>query len=87
MEQQVYLRVGQVAALLGVNSRTVRRWLTWRQQHPSQKRPKMTANLRSLLYTLAKLLALPWRLATYQPSPTGRYVGEVVWARPRRRRE
>ncbi len=31
----------------------------------------MTANLRSLLYTLAKLLALPWRLATYQPSPTG----------------
>ena len=31
MEQQVYLRVGQVAALLGVNSRTVRRWLTWRQ--------------------------------------------------------
>ncbi len=32
----------------------------------------MTANLRSFLYTLAKLLALPWRLATYQPStPAG----------------
>ena len=31
----------------------------------------MTANPHSLLYTLAKLLALPWRLATYQPSPTG----------------
>ncbi len=33
----------------------------------------MTANLRSFLYTLAKLLALPWRLATYQPtsSPCG----------------
>ncbi|MFB3092763.1 MAG: hypothetical protein ACE1ZD_06120 [Dehalococcoidia bacterium] len=27
---------------------------------------------RSLLYTLAKLLALPWLLATYQlPSPAG----------------
>ncbi len=33
----------------------------------------MTANFRSFLYTLAKLLALPWRLATYQllPSPAG----------------
>ncbi len=32
----------------------------------------MTANLRSLLYTLTKLLALPWHLATYQPStPAG----------------
>ena len=29
----------------------------------------MTANIRSLLYTLSKLLALPWRLAAYQPSP------------------
>ena len=28
-------------------------------------------SVRSLLYTLAKLLALPWRLATYQPTPTG----------------
>jgi putative resolvase len=26
-----YLRVGEVAALLGVNPRTVRRWLTWHQ--------------------------------------------------------
>ncbi len=25
----------------------------------------------SLLYTLAKLLALPWRLAIYQPSAAG----------------
>ena len=32
----------------------------------------MTANLRSFLYALAKLLALPWHLATYQPStPAG----------------
>jgi len=28
----------------------------------------MTANLRSLLYTLAKLLALPWLLVTHQLS-------------------
>ncbi len=28
-------------------------------------------SFRSLLFTLAKLLALPWRLATYQPSATG----------------
>ena len=28
---QQHLRVGQVAALLGVNPRTVRRWLTLRQ--------------------------------------------------------
>ncbi len=26
-----YFRSGEVAALLGVNPRTVRRWLTWRQ--------------------------------------------------------
>ena len=28
-------------------------------------------SIRPFLYTLAKLLALPWRLATYQPTPTG----------------
>ncbi len=28
-------------------------------------------SFRSLLFTLAKLLALPWRLATYQPSAAG----------------
>ncbi len=28
-------------------------------------------SFRSLLFTLAKLLALPWLLATYQPSATG----------------
>ena len=31
----------------------------------------MVSSFRSFFYTLAKLLALPWRLATYQPSPTG----------------
>ena len=29
----------------------------------------MTNSLRALLYPLAKLLALPWRLATYQLQP------------------
>ncbi len=29
----------------------------------------MTSSFRSLLYPLAKLLALPWRLATYQLQP------------------
>ncbi len=28
-------------------------------------------SFRSLLFTLAKLLALPWLLATYQPSAAG----------------
>ncbi len=28
-------------------------------------------SFRSLLFTLAKLLALPWRLAIYQPSAAG----------------
>ena len=28
-------------------------------------------SFRSLLFALAKLLALPWRLATYQPSAAG----------------
>ncbi len=28
----------------------------------------MRNSFRSFLYSLAKLLALPWRLATYQPS-------------------
>ncbi len=28
-------------------------------------------SFRSLLFTLAKLLALPWRLATCQPSAAG----------------
>ena len=31
MGQQIYLRTGQVANLLGVNARTVRRWLTRHQ--------------------------------------------------------
>ena len=31
----------------------------------------MTTNLRSFLYPLGKLLALPWRLATYQPPAAG----------------
>ena len=31
----------------------------------------MRNSFRSFLYPLAKLLALPWRLATYQPSTTG----------------
>ncbi len=32
----------------------------------------MMTRFRSLLYILAKLLAFPWRLATYQlPSPAG----------------
>ncbi len=46
----------------------------------------MTANLRSFLYTLAKLLPLPWRLATYQPSAAGRCGGDgkAVRTRPRR---
>ncbi len=29
----------------------------------------MRKSVRSFLYSLAKLLALPWRLATYQPPP------------------
>ena len=29
----------------------------------------MMSRFRTFLFTLAKLLALPWRLATYQPSP------------------
>ncbi len=29
----------------------------------------MRNSFRSFLYSLAKLLALPWRLATYQPLP------------------
>ena len=44
----------------------------------------MTANLRSLLHTLAKLLALPWRLATCQPHLLARRGGKAVWAFPRR---
>ena len=31
----------------------------------------MMTSFRSLLFTLAKLLALPWRLATYQPAAAG----------------
>ncbi len=31
----------------------------------------MTANLRSLLYTLAKLLTFPWLLVTHQPPAAG----------------
>ena len=31
----------------------------------------MMNSFRSLFYILAKLLALPWRLATYQPSAAG----------------
>ena len=29
----------------------------------------MANSVRSLFYRLARLLALPWRLATHQPSP------------------
>ncbi|MCH8281083.1 MAG: helix-turn-helix domain-containing protein [Chloroflexi bacterium] len=31
MGQQVYLRTGEVAELLGVNPRTIRRWIALRQ--------------------------------------------------------
>ena len=42
---------------------------------PSQRKP-MTNSLRSLFHTLGKLLALPWRLATYQlQPPDGRLQG------------
>jgi hypothetical protein len=48
---------------------------------PSQRKPMIT-NLRPIFHLLAKLLALPWRLATYQLQPPGpvqrRQGGSVV---------
>ena len=42
----------------------------------------MISSRRTFLYTLPKLLALPWFLATYQPSPAGparrRLVGKTI---------